>query len=257
MTRISVIIPTLNDADMLERCLASLARQTRPADEIIVVDNGSTDASVAVATKWGACVWTERRPGITAASAAGFDQAYGDIIARCDADSRLPADWLEHVEDALTERPGAVAITGPGRFYDLSGARALLAQIFYMKAYFFWMHSALAHTALFGSNYAVRATVWRAVSDSVPRDDTEIHDDIDLSFRLDPSSDVIFDRSLVVGISGRPFVDAGSFGRRMSRAIHTLSLHWPAQLPILRWRHRIKDSTHTPGTPRVPRSRIL
>ena len=43
---ISVVIPCLNDADLLRRCLVSLAAQEVPADEIIVVDNGSTDDSI-------------------------------------------------------------------------------------------------------------------------------------------------------------------------------------------------------------------
>lgn len=46
---ISVVIPCLNDADLLRRCLVSLAAQEVPADEIIVVDNGSTDDSIEVA----------------------------------------------------------------------------------------------------------------------------------------------------------------------------------------------------------------
>jgi glycosyltransferase involved in cell wall biosynthesis len=44
MGTISVIIPCLDDAGYLTACLDALARQTRPADEVVVVDNGSTDA---------------------------------------------------------------------------------------------------------------------------------------------------------------------------------------------------------------------
>ena len=48
MATISVVIPTRNDADMLAVCLAALAGQTRPADEIVVVDNASTDNTAEV-----------------------------------------------------------------------------------------------------------------------------------------------------------------------------------------------------------------
>ena len=48
MSTISVVIPTRNDAHMLSVCLAALARQSRRADEVIVVDNGSTDNTAAI-----------------------------------------------------------------------------------------------------------------------------------------------------------------------------------------------------------------
>jgi glycosyltransferase involved in cell wall biosynthesis len=238
VTRISVVIPVLNDAAMLAVCLRGLRAQTRLADEVIVVDNGSSDDSIRVAEAGGARVIHEARPGITAASAAGFDSATGDIIARCDADSRLPLDWLERIEQDFLAHPDAVAVTGPGRFYDLGPVATAMAKVFYMNAYFFCMHAALGNNVLFGSNYAVLAPAWRTVSSSVPRDDTELHDDIDLSFRVHPSAEVVHNRNLVVGISGRPFHSLTSARRRISRAVHTLAVHWPDQSPSRRWRAR-------------------
>ncbi|MEQ1737533.1 MAG: glycosyltransferase, partial [Rhodoglobus sp.] len=47
MSRVSVVIPALNDSVMLASCLRALAKQTRLPDEIIVVDNGSTDDTAA------------------------------------------------------------------------------------------------------------------------------------------------------------------------------------------------------------------
>ncbi len=48
---ITVVVPSYNDAVLLERCLDALALQTRPADEIVVLDNGSTDATVDAARR--------------------------------------------------------------------------------------------------------------------------------------------------------------------------------------------------------------
>lgn len=236
---ISVVIPVLNDARLLELCLLSLERQTRAADEIIVVDNNSTDDSAAVAAAFGATVIRELRPGITAAASAGYDHATSDIIARCDADSVLPREWLHRIERDLAARPDAVAVTGPGRFYDLHPSAARVADIVYMKAYFALTRAALASTPLFGSNFALRAHAWREVSDAVPRDLVGLHDDIDLSFRLSPAQTVLFDRRLVVGISGRPFHSLASMVRRTKVAATTMALHWPAELPPVRWWRRL------------------
>lgn len=235
---ISVVIPVLNDARMLERCLDSLAAQTRRPDEVIVVDNGCTDDSAAVAERFAATVITEPRRGVTAAAASGFDAANGAIIARCDADSVLPRDWLERIGTTLAVRTDAVAVTGPGAFYEMRRPRAALARALYIHGYFASMRVLLGHNVLFGSNCAVRASAWRAVSGSVPRDDSEIHDDMDLSYRLPSTSTVILDRGLVVGISPRPFTGFRVYWRRLVRAGHTFSLHLPQQLPHRRWARR-------------------
>ncbi|HEY0259569.1 MAG TPA: glycosyltransferase family A protein [Lacisediminihabitans sp.] len=258
MTTISVVIPVLDDARLLERCLESLASQRRPADEIIVVDNGCTDDSVSVARRFGAQVVAESRPGITAASGLGFDTATGDIIARCDADSVLPPDWIERIERRLAAQPSAVAITGPARFYDLPGMRQVAARVIYISGYFASMHVLLGHTVLFGSNCAVRAETWQALSASVPRDDRDLHDDMDLSYRLPASSTVIYDRDLVVEVSPRPFDSPSALVRRLRRGAHTFREHWPAQLPARRWmvRARSRIAAVRGGPPETIRAEV-
>lgn len=227
---------------MLERCLVALRAQSRAADEIIVVDNASTDFTAAVARRLGATVMAEARPGITAAASSGYDAANGDIIARCDADSLVPVDWLEKIERELTEHPDAVAITGPATFYDLSRLGDWLARVLYLGAYFFSAGAALAGTPLFGSNFAMTRDLWRSVSATVPRDEPELHDDFDLSYRIRPGLRVLYDRALVVRISGRPFRSFTAMRRRTRRAWTTMRQHFPGQLPHRRWYARARAS---------------
>lgn len=224
---------------MLGRCLRSLAAQSRPADEIVVVDNGSIDNSIEVARSYGARVIAESRPGITAAASAGYDAATADIIARCDADSVLPTDWLATIESAFHDHPDAVAVTGRGEFYDLGRVQKKLADVLYMRAYFLLAGAALASTPLFGSNFAIRAGTWHAIAETVPRDKPFLHDDFDLSFRLDPGRTVRYHRHLVVGISGRPFHDVSAMRRRVDMAVATIREHLPEQHAVSRWSRRI------------------
>ena len=117
MPTISVVIPSRNDAPMLAACLAALRRQSRMPDEIVVVDNASTDNTAAVCSAAGVRRLYLDLPGITGATAAGLDAATGEILARLDADSVPPPDWVERVEKLLASAGPLTAVTGPGDFY--------------------------------------------------------------------------------------------------------------------------------------------
>jgi len=234
---LSVVVPSRDDARMLETCLRLLAEQTRAADEVIVVDNDSTDDTAAVASAAGAVVVSEPRHGVWPASAAGFDRARGDVIARLDADSRPPADWLERVERCFASDEALDAVTGPGTFYDSSRLVSALGRRFYIGGYFWAIGVWLGHPPLFGSNFAMRRRVWEAVRGRVHRDLGDVHDDLDLSMHLPPTARVSYERSLLVGISGRPFASGRALGRRLRWAYRTLRLHWPDEAP---WRRRAR-----------------
>ena len=239
MLSISIVIPAKDDAVMLERCLVALARQTTAPAEIIVVDNGSVDDTAEVARRHGATVISELRPGITAAASRGYDAATGDVIARCDADSVVPRNWLAHIATTFESRPELAAMTGGAVFYDLSPVADWFARVLYLGGYFLTVGAAVANPPLFGSNFAMRRAVWQRLSASVPRDQPELHDDFDLSYRIRPDEKVLFDRSMRVAISGRPFRDARAFRTRIRRAGTTMREHLPAQLPHRRWTRKL------------------
>ena len=203
--RISVVVPSYNDAVMLEQCLDALGRQTRPADEIVVVDNRSTDATVDVARAAGARIVTDLLPGIPGATAAGFDAAVGDVLGRLDADSIPPADWVERVERSFTDDPGLDALSGPGRFYGGTAVIRWYAEHVHMPMYYRFGAWVLGHGVLYGSNLAIRASAWRVLREHVHRDLAEVTDDLDLTINLQPGMGVRFDPTLVVEVSARPF----------------------------------------------------
>jgi glycosyltransferase involved in cell wall biosynthesis len=246
---ISVVIPALDDAEMLAHCLTDLTAQLRPADEIIVVDNGSTDDTAAVARAGGARVIEQPLRGIWPAASTGYDAATGDIIARLDADSRPPADWLLHIEAELVDAPEVGILTGRGVFYDGSTVVAGLGQVLYIGGYFWAIGLWLGNPPVFGSNFAMRREVWQDVRDRVHRDRGDIHDDLDLSLHLDLETTVRYDERLTVGISARPFATWRGFGRRLRWAYTTLSMHFPEQSP---WRRRVerrRAREHGPDAP--------
>ncbi len=238
MTHISVVIPALNDADMLRECLAALAAQTRPADEIVVVDNASTDDTARVARAAGARVVFEPLRGIFPATAAGFDAAHGDILARLDADSRPAPDWLARIENIMQRQNGLTAVTGPGIFYGANPFIRWVGRELYIGGFFWSMEFLLGHPPLFGSNMAITAEMWRRLRGSVNRTIREVHDDLDLSYHLEPDMDVLYDEQLRVEVSARPFASFSTIGRRLGWAYTTLALDFKQIPPLTRRKER-------------------
>lgn len=231
MGTISVVVPSRNDADLLAVCLAALARQTRPADEVIVVDSNSTDATAAVGRAAGARVIGESADGIWPATAAGFDAASGDLLARLDADSVAAPDWLEQVERRMSRADRPTVVTGTGVFYGGTAAIRWIARHIYIGGYFVVIGALLGHPPVFGSNYAIRRDAWLVLRDIVHRDRADVHDDLDLSWWMQPGMTVVNEPALVVGVSARPFDSFSGLGRRIRMAVRTLSVEWRAWPP--------------------------
>ncbi|MFF0905215.1 UNVERIFIED_CONTAM: glycosyltransferase family A protein [Kocuria sp. CPCC 205316] len=241
---VSVVVPARNDAVHLARCLRLLAAQTRPPDEIVVVDNASSDGTADVARAAGARVVFEPVRGIPAAAAAGYDAARGDVVVRCDADSLPGPEWIAGLLAALESRPDVVAVAGPGRFHGLPPGIDRLLSSLYIGLYVLTTAAALAHPPLFGTNMAMRRSWWLEVRDGVHRDDPELHDDFDLSFRLDPAHRILFRPGLSVGMSPRALRGGRPAVVRLARAFRTIRLNWADERPWERWQARLGHRLH-------------
>ncbi len=174
--RLSVVIPTLDEAAELPATLAALragAGHEAGAVEVIVADGGSRDATVAVARRAGATVLEGPR-GRGVQLAAGGRAAQGDAIVFCHADCRLPAGWPAAVRAALSADRRVVggafrlAIDSPRRALAVVAATANLRSRVTGHPY--------GDQAIFA-----RADAYRAVGGFAP---LPIMEDVDLCRRL-------------------------------------------------------------------------
>ena len=239
MKTLAVVIPSHNDAEMLERCLVALSRQTRPADEIIVVNNASTDATVDVARRFGATVVDEPRKGVTSATAAGFDAARADIIGRLDADSIPAEDWCERLVEIFDENPDLAAATANTDFYGGRRWMRWVGRNVYIGGYLWAADWALGHPPVFGSNCALSYETWQRIREAIPRDKIYIHDDLIISILIEPDMPIVVDDRLRVTVSARPFKSARGIARRVWWAYKTVRVQWDEESLITRRRrHR-------------------
>ena len=109
--RMSVVIPHYNHVDLLPEALDAIARQTMPPFEVVVVDDGSTDESVArlesLATKlpWLRICRHPGNRGVNAACNTGLDLVSGDFVLFSAADDRLSTTMVEHAFAAAAAFP--------------------------------------------------------------------------------------------------------------------------------------------------------
>jgi len=199
---ISVVIPAYNEEKYIRNCLESIMKQTVQPFEIIVVDNNSTDNTVKLAQSFKKVrVLHEPKQGIIPTRNTGFNAAKGDIIARTDADTIVPKNWIEHIQNLFITK-GIDAVSGPSFYYDVPIKSHLFVAFFFSISKLFF-----GHPILLGPNTALKSDVWQAVKNTICLDDHVVHEDLDLSIHIAQLGKKIFyDRSLIVKCSARRII---------------------------------------------------
>jgi GT2 family glycosyltransferase len=121
---VTAILPNWNGERFLDAILPDLAAQTHPPERIIVVDNGSTDGSLACARRHRAdIVALAENRGFAHAVNRGIAEASTDLVAIVNTDVRLDPSWLATLVAALAGDPSAAFATG--KIYQLRQAELL------------------------------------------------------------------------------------------------------------------------------------
>ncbi|MBI3984073.1 glycosyltransferase family 2 protein [Candidatus Microgenomates bacterium] len=220
--KISIVIPVRNEAAYLPRCLAAIKRQSQSVAEVIVVDNASTDDSVAIAKRAGATVITGQFAGQAETRGRGFDVVKTELIGRIDADTVLAADWAAKVIANFQDYPNLAAVTGPAVAYDFWRPVSALAARWYLRS----TQKLFGHVVLWGANMALTKQMWLKVRGQVCLDDTLVHEDQDLAAVIAKAGGTMrIDWNLKVAVSARRFKSLTSTIEYFRRRYSTLRHH--------------------------------
>lgn len=222
MMKISVVIPVYNEEKYIKQCLEGLKAQEVAPDEIIIVDNNSTDKTIETARQFDVTIVKEAKQGISYARNAGFNAAKYDIIARTDADTIVPPDWIKKIRSNFESDP-IDALGGPLVYYELPIKTSTYSNIFYIL-----IRLIQRHNTLIGVNMAIKKEMWNRVKNTVCHDIDKIHEDIDLAIHIDQKKGKIkYDRTLVVKTSARRLLKKSNsfFFEYLFRLCRTLYIH--------------------------------
>lgn len=123
LPKISVVMPVLNRANTIEKALVSVLAQNYPHVELIIIDGGSTDGTVAKIEKYADHIayWHSRPDGSPAIAAnLGISRATGDLVVLFMADDWYEPEIFAHIAKAYQQYPQADMYTCAGRivYYD-------------------------------------------------------------------------------------------------------------------------------------------
>jgi GT2 family glycosyltransferase len=182
--RLSVIVPVHNGADELRCCLQALGASARLPDEIIVVDDASTDSSGDVARQQGArVIRLEGLPhGPAFARNRGAEAARGEVIVFIDADVTVHADTLARADRYLSEVPQIAALFGS---YDSNPpARGLVTRYKNLLHHYTHQHGRREAFTFWAGCGAIRRDVFAALGGFDEAYTRPSIEDIELGARL-------------------------------------------------------------------------
>lgn len=198
----TIVVPVLDRADMIMTTLDSIAAQTLRPLSVIVVDNGSTDATPEIVSKWiarnsgngiSAMLLTEQRRGAAIARNAGLRRVESEYVMFFDSDDVMLPGHMERVAKALAERPDADMIRWEISRLDSDG---WLERTEHNDSDPLRLH--IMHATYATARFAVRTSL---IKESGGWDESlTTWDDLELSTRL------LAHRPVAIKLSGEPTV---------------------------------------------------
>lgn len=194
---LSIVVPVHNGAGMLTRCLTAVKGQMTPEDELIVVDDGSTEDVRGVAARFGTVIRLEPRAGVAAARNRGAAAATRPVLCFFDADVVVHADTLERGRQRMAD-PAVDALIGS--YDDAPDAPSIVSRFKNLAHHYFHQRAGGPVSSFWGACGFIRRDVFSAAGGFDERRFTEPSiEDVELGWRLtDRGARIVLDPDVQV-----------------------------------------------------------
>ncbi len=246
LPKVTIVIPAYDEQDCIVQCLDSCLNQTSPPDEVLVVNNRSTDNTAKLVRSYikekrvrhiVRLIDQNEKQGIIPTRNKGFAEAKYDVMGRIDADCLLDKQWVAQVKTIFSD-PSVAAATGPVAYHDMPAQRVGLK--FDQQIRNALNKIAKDHKFLFGSNMAITKNGWAAIKETAAEDKQDLlHEDVDLALCLfEKNLKITYSSKMIGGMSARRLEDnPRDFYNYVMRFERTLRLHgiesMSSRLPIV------------------------
>ncbi|MDD2898191.1 MAG: glycosyltransferase [Desulfuromonadaceae bacterium] len=193
---ISIVIPAKNEEDNISQCLKALKSQISEFNEIIVVDNGSTDNTVSIAKLYTDKVYVKPKFSLSELRNYGARKSSGKVIAFLDADCIVSEKWICQIQKTLEDVEIGCTGSTPVAPQNGSWVEAVWSSFRTRrkrKCYTSWINS---------SNFIVRRDYFFCVGGF--NDEVKTCEDVDICMRLNKICKILFDPSINVVHLGEP-----------------------------------------------------
>ena len=199
--KISILIPCHNEEQSIAACVQSCLDQSRKPDEIIVVNNGTTDRSTEILESFGDKITLLNTPALGNKSYAqelGLKYVTGDIFIATDADTKLEYDFVKYIEEDYTKYPELTAVGGYVRSVRHNWLTACRAFEYAVGQN---LHKLAQHHLdfLFVIPGAAGAFKTKDFADHITFEHDTVTEDLDFTYRLHKQGlKIFYDRRVVV-----------------------------------------------------------
>ncbi|MES2437084.1 MAG: glycosyltransferase family 2 protein [Patescibacteria group bacterium] len=220
--KISLIIPAYNEEKYIGQCLDAVTKNAcESLAEIIVVDNASTDRTSEIAKSFpNVRVVYEEKKGLTKARQCGYNHAQSPIVAYIDADTKMPAQWLERIAQEFENNQKVACVSGPYIYHDIPKWQQFFVKLYwYLLAYPMYL---IIGYMVVGGNFAIRKDTLIKMNGF----DTTIDfygEDTNIARRAHAFGKVLFKPSLYMFTSGRRFSGQGFISTGKTYVINFVS----------------------------------
>ncbi len=227
--QLAFVIPAYNEELLVGKCIESVLAEVKRSGrdiDVVVVNNNSKDRTGEIARSYdGVRVVDELEKGLVAARDAGFRATTAELVANIDADTVVPAGWIDTVFDEFGRNPKLVCLSGPYHYYDLSAWNRFLVSMFYGLTYAIYLLNRFVlrvGSVVQGGNFVFRRDAWEKAG-GYDRSIKFFGEDTDVAVRLSKVGDVKFTFRLKMWTSGRRLAEEGVIKTALT---YTLNFFW-------------------------------